>query len=84
MTVFIKTHSSFKALIIFVIFLLRFILAYFLADACYDVWLTNCRGTFYSRNHTTKNPDDASSGFWNFTWYDEFSILGISSKVVEK
>ncbi|XP_031635425.1 lipase 3-like [Contarinia nasturtii] len=45
-------------------------LALFLADACYDVWLTNCRGTFYSKNHTTKNPDDVSSGFWNFTWYE--------------
>lgn len=41
-----------------------------MADADYDVWLMNNRGTLYSRNHISKNPDNSSSGFWNFSWYD--------------
>ncbi|XP_031618299.1 lipase 1-like [Contarinia nasturtii] len=42
-------------------------LAYVLAGASYDVWLSNARGNFYSRRHITLNPDEKQ--FWNFTWY---------------
>ncbi|XP_055317675.1 lipase 1-like [Sitodiplosis mosellana] len=45
-------------------------LAYVFADAGYDVFLANARGNAYSRNHTTKNADDPSSGFWKFSWYE--------------
>lgn len=41
-------------------------LAYLLADQGYDVWLGNARGTTYSRNHTTINPN--KSKFWKFSW----------------
>ncbi|XP_049768597.1 lipase 3-like [Schistocerca cancellata] len=43
-------------------------LAYILADAGFDVWLGNARGTTYSRNHTSINPDD--NQFWQFSWHE--------------
>ncbi|XP_018010974.1 lipase member K [Hyalella azteca] len=41
-------------------------LAYLLADAGYDVWLGNVRGTRDGRNHTRLNPDK-DRRFWNFS-----------------
>jgi len=43
-------------------------LGYILADDCYDVWLSNSRGNFESRNHTFINPD--FSQFWQFSWHE--------------
>ncbi|XP_031629977.1 lipase 3-like [Contarinia nasturtii] len=42
-------------------------LAYILADAGYDVFLSNSRGNSYSRSHITLTPNDKR--FWNFSWY---------------
>ncbi|XP_026751685.1 lipase 3-like [Galleria mellonella] len=41
-------------------------LAYLLADAGYDVWMGNARGTIHSRNHISLSPSCAE--FWDFTW----------------
>lgn len=49
-------------------------LAYVLADAGYDVWLSNMRGNTYSRNHTTLAPDEFD--FWKFSW-DEMAIYDV-------
>ncbi|XP_059058795.1 lipase 3-like [Achroia grisella] len=41
-------------------------LAYLLADAGYDVWLGNARGTKHSRSHISLSPSCAE--FWDFSW----------------
>ncbi|XP_057465146.1 triacylglycerol lipase 2-like [Actinidia eriantha] len=43
-------------------------LAFILADSGFDVWISNIRGTRFSRRHVTLDPRD--SEFWNWTWDD--------------
>lgn len=45
-------------------------LGFILADAGYDVWMTNSRGNAFSRNHTGFEP--SSSEFWDFS-FDEMA-----------
>ncbi|CAI5452150.1 unnamed protein product [Caenorhabditis angaria] len=42
--------------------------AYVFADAGFDVWLGNVRGTEYGRNHSHFSPKEQQ--FWNFSLYD--------------
>ncbi|XP_022910211.1 lipase 3-like [Onthophagus taurus] len=53
-------------------------IGFLLADLGYDVWLGNARGTTYSRNHTTLNPDEKD--FWMFSWH-EIGYYDIAAKV---
>lgn len=41
-------------------------LGYLLADACYDLWVGNQRGNFYSRKHVRLDPDKDAK-FWQFS-----------------
>ncbi|XP_058834371.1 lipase 3-like isoform X1 [Topomyia yanbarensis] len=43
-------------------------LAFILADAGYDVWLGNARGTRFSRKNLNLNPKSAA--FWDFSWHE--------------
>ncbi|XP_015782068.1 lipase 1 isoform X2 [Tetranychus urticae] len=49
-------------------------LGFLLANLGYDVWLTNFRGNYYSRNHTKFDPD--SSEFWS-TNFDEMATIDL-------
>ncbi|EDV42913.1 uncharacterized protein Dana_GF16784 [Drosophila ananassae] len=51
-------------------------LPYLLADAGYDVWMGNARGTAYSRNHTTLSTENPN--FWKFSWH-EIAVYDITA-----
>lgn len=50
-----------------------------LSDNGYDVWLGNSRGTMYSRNHTSLDPNK-NKNFWNFS-YTELGVFDISAVI---
>ncbi|KAF9412148.1 hypothetical protein HW555_009278 [Spodoptera exigua] len=43
-------------------------LAYVLADAGYDVWMTNIRGNRYSKDHVWYKTN--SEEYWDFSWHE--------------
>ncbi|XP_075979114.1 lipase 3-like [Anticarsia gemmatalis] len=56
-------------------------LAYILAEAGYDVWMGNARGNFYSRKHTSLNPDALlNTAFWQFSW-DEMGNIDLPTMI---
>lgn len=59
-------------------------IAFLFWRAGYDVWLTNARGTPYSKKHRTLKPTDVA--FWNFTVYEigHFDLHAVARYVKEK
>ncbi|CAA6667895.1 unnamed protein product [Spirodela intermedia] len=53
-------------------------LAYVLADAGYDVWIANTRGTRWSRRHSTLDP--SSPAYWRWSW-DELAMYELPATV---
>ncbi|XP_059055858.1 lipase 1-like [Achroia grisella] len=54
-------------------------LAYLISDACHDLWVANCRGNYYSRNHLELDPDK-NSQFWKFS-VDEIGFYDVPSTI---
>eukprot|EP01083_Nonionella_stella_P128076 387981_1 len=55
-------------------------LSFILADNGYDVWMGNNRGNFYSRNHTSLDPDAKNGEFWKWS-FDEMGLFDIPAMV---
>ncbi|XP_063851859.1 lipase 3-like [Scylla paramamosain] len=53
-------------------------LAFLLADAGYDVWLSNTRGNTYCRRHQDLSPDQQA--FWSFSW-DEMAYYDLPASI---
>eukprot|EP00927_Polykrikos_kofoidii_P009904 TRINITY_DN1415_c0_g1_i1.p1 TRINITY_DN1415_c0_g1~~TRINITY_DN1415_c0_g1_i1.p1 ORF type:complete len:441 (-),score=72.65 TRINITY_DN1415_c0_g1_i1:96-1343(-) len=53
-------------------------LVFILADAGFDVWLTNNRGNMFGTNHTILSTD--SGAFWEFSW-DEMALRDLPANV---
>nr|AIN34700.1 fatty alcohol acetyltransferase [Agrotis segetum] len=54
-------------------------LAYLISDACYDLWLGNVRGNYYSRGHVHLNPDK-DAAYWKF-YIEEIGIYDVPAMI---
>ncbi|XP_071700515.1 triacylglycerol lipase 2-like [Rutidosis leptorrhynchoides] len=53
-------------------------LGFVLADNGFDVWISNTRGTKYSRSHTSLSPNDPA--FWEWSW-DELASFDLPALI---
>ncbi|KAF9807061.1 hypothetical protein SFRURICE_011205 [Spodoptera frugiperda] len=54
-------------------------LAYLISDACYDLWVGNVRGNYYSRDHIRLNPDKDPE-YWKF-YIDEIGYYDLPAMI---
>ncbi|KAJ8710467.1 hypothetical protein PYW08_008982 [Mythimna loreyi] len=54
-------------------------LAYLISDACYDLWVGNIRGNYYSRGHVHLNPDKDAE-YWKF-YIEEIGIYDVPAMI---
>lgn len=54
----------------------KFLTAYNLADAGFDVWMGNARGSRNSRHHVSLDPEEDHLEFFDFTWH-EISVYDV-------
>ena len=62
-------------------------MAFFFADAGFDVWMNNSRGNRYSRDHKYLDPD-VDKEYWNFSFdelgkYDLPAVIDYVLKITE-
>nr|XP_021193719.2 lipase 3 [Helicoverpa armigera] len=58
-------------------------LGYVLADAGYDVWMTNIRGNRYSKDHVWFKPN--SQSYWDFSWHEvaKYDVPAVIDYILE-
>nr|XP_021190894.2 lipase 1 [Helicoverpa armigera] len=54
-------------------------LAYLISDACYDLWLGNVRGNYYSRGHVRLDPDK-DLAYWKF-YIEEMGVYDVPATI---
>lgn len=55
----------------------HFILAYNLADECYDVFMGNYRGNTYSKRHLVLDPVKDKEAFWSYRLANFILLLAL-------
>ena len=54
----------------------KYSLPFMLTDLGYDVWIGNNRGTIFSMEHISKDPEDWNGDYWDFS-IDDFAIYDL-------
>ncbi|CAL8134270.1 unnamed protein product [Orchesella dallaii] len=56
-----------------------------LADAGYEVWLSNCRGSTYSLGHTSKN-SNTDITYWDFSFHEMgiYDVPAVTDKILSE
>ncbi|CAG4991873.1 unnamed protein product [Colias eurytheme] len=57
-----------------------------LADLGHDLWMGDCRGNAYSRNHVKLDPDKDAEAFWDFSFHEHgyYDLPAFIDTVLEK